>query len=268
MSTHCLAWRTVTTSVRAVAVILPLALSAGAHATEYLWTWTPASGGVNNAAGEIRSINASFDDVSNKLTWFASFGAVPGSPALKTDGFHLVLSPGPNPKGHAGELAIMYFDATAATPKMSVYGYNGFNGGSSFMDGSPGAGVQAPDMIKSSTDLTGVYELRNQLEADGSRTLGFSIDATAINNHIPLYPGSTPWTGAEFGSNIGVWFHTYAGSRFNYKANGYIWDYAKQKEGYIDLSNSATTAVPGPAAGLMGLTMLTGLRRRMKKARR
>lgn len=260
-----------TYGLKAVALMLPLALSAGAHATEYLWTWTPAVGGANNAAGEIRSVNASFDDVSNKLTWFANFGAVPGSPALRTDGFHLVLSPGPNPKGHAGELAIMYFDATGAAPKMTVYGYNGFNGGSSFMDGSPAAGVQAPDMIKSSTDLTGVFELRNRLEADGSRTLGFSIDATAINNHIPLYPGPggvADWTGAEFGSNIGVWFHSYAGSRFNYKANGYIWDYTKQKEGYLDLSNSPTTAVPGPAGGLMGLAMLGGLRRRMKKARK
>lgn len=241
---------------------------AAAQAQVKVWEW-PGGGG-NNAAGEIRKITATFNTITNQMTWHANFGPVPGSSSLKTDGFHLVVSPGANPKGHAGELAILYFDGSSAgSPKLTAYNYNGVNGNNSYLDGSQASGTQAPDKIKSSVaSMDWINSMTVRDEADGSRTLGFDIDATAINGHSPMYPGNTPWTGLEFGDKIGVWFHSYAGTVTSYGPDGYLSTLNMKKEGWLDLENQQTSTVPEPTTMAATGLFLAGLiaKKRRRKA--
>ncbi|MEQ1823329.1 MAG: PEP-CTERM sorting domain-containing protein [Fimbriimonadaceae bacterium] len=244
-------------------MLVGMSMVVAANAQVKLWNWNGQ--GANNGGGTINAITASFNTVTNRLTWRANFGNVPGTSA-KTDGFHLVLSPGANPKGHAGELAILYFDATGGSPKLTAYNYNGFNGNSSYYDGSPQSGNQTPDRIKSSVaSLDWVNSLTVTNEANGTRTLGFDIDATALNIHNPLYPGNSPWTGAAFGDKLGVWFHTYSGLNTTYSNNGYLSSLSRQCEGWLDLNDQTTQSVPEPASmAALGLGIAAVLRRRKK----
>lgn len=235
--------------------VLAVALAAAqSQASLYSWQWAPGVGTLNNGGGTLKAIDASFDTLTNTLTWYARFDHVPGYPTKKTDGFHLVLSPGPNPKGHSGELAIFYFDATASAPKMTVYGYNGQNADTSWKDGSQLPNTQAPDKIKSSLlDNSWIYDLKKQTNGDGTRTLGFSINAASINSHIPLWPGPdgpAEWTGAEFFNKIGVWFHWYSGSTFQYQ-DGWIKGLSHEKSGYLDGNNFRTVPEPCSVAAIL-----------------
>ncbi len=248
------------------------ALPRSAEAAFFSWTWLPGTGGtVNNGAGQLNRIDTSFDTATKRLTWFANFGQVGGG-GIQTQGFHLVLSPGPDPKGTQGELAIMYFDASGSgDPNMTCYAYNGLNAASSWYDGSDHSGTQPPDKIKSSLISTNwIYDRVKRVEADGTRTLGFSINAMDINSHIPLYPGPggvADWTGMEYGSHIGVWFHSYADLHVGYH-DGWISSLSFGHEGYLDGSGFRTVPEPAAFAGLAIAGFGLILRRRANKARR
>jgi hypothetical protein len=238
-----------------------LTVSASANATPFLWNWTApdsafkiANGGsfrytspegiaINDAAGVIESIDASFDPSSSVFSWSATFGGVPGHPGLDADGFTLALTGGPNPKGVDGELALLYFDASRPTPVLTAYGYNTKNNASSFYDGSKARGLQRPDRIFSSI-LDGGVSFLDTANPDGTHTLGFSLDASAINGHSPRYGNPDDWTGIEFGEDLGVWFHPVSGVSTKYR-HGYLnsWRYCTQ--GWFDGSNVPTTPEPG-----------------------
>ncbi len=104
--------------------------------TKFFYNWdgtidaADPTEGVDHSAGHINSVSTSFNSANNQLSYYANIGGA-GSP--QANGFWLAMSPGPNPKQQAGEIAIFYFDASqAGTPKLTVYGYNGVNGDNSW----------------------------------------------------------------------------------------------------------------------------------------
>lgn len=255
-------------TLRYLCGMVAIACLAGAvEAAEYQFDWTPASGGaVSNKGGEIQQIKSTYNTATNVLGWEATFGGVPDRPDLHTDGFWLALSPGPNPKGYAGELAIFYFDASSGTPKLTAYGYNGRNDQSSYYDGTSNNAIDTPDRILSSiNDPSFVLDIGAVDNGNGTRTLKFKVNATAIQNHNPAYPEVSPWTGASFGSQVGVWFHPTAGTGASY-VNGFLNSFTDQKQGYMDGENFTTTLVPEPAT-LFALSLgAAALMRRRRKS--
>ncbi len=244
---------------------IAIASSAGAaSASVWSWNWTPSAGGgfdvgVSHAAGEIKSVSATFDTSTLSFSWYATFGAVPGKSKWRTDGFTLAVNDGPNPKGHAGELALIYFDASRATPVVSIYGYNGLNSATSYYDGKPTSGTQTPDRILTTkTDMSWVSDLTNRLNADGTRTLGFTINVKDIKDYTPINlgpQGLSDWFGLGFDEKIGVWMHPFAKLNTSYNSAGYLTKWNRKREGYLDGRDFNT--VPEPAT--LGLVAMTGL---------
>lgn len=237
-----------------------MGLAGAAQATIYSWSFNPAAHTHNNSAGQILAVETSFDDASDVLTWSATFGAVPNS-GLTTNGFTLALTNGPNPKGQDGELALIYFDASTATVKLTAYAYNGVNSQTSHSDGSGAAGTQTPDRIVSSlgAEAGSVLALSATNNGDGTRTLAFSLDTTTLNGHSPLHAGSDPWTGAQYADHIGIWFHPVAGLASTYNANGFLSSWSAPRQGWLDLSNDSTTETPEPASLALLMLGLPGL---------
>jgi len=239
-----------------------VASCSSAHAAMFAWDWTrgqPVSAGISDAGGTIGGISTTFDTASNRFTWSVTFTD------QVTQGFALVLTSGPNPKGHAGELAIVYFDNTnMASPRVSVYNYNGLNTLTSYKDGNASAGNQAPDRITNTTLEGPAFESVTAVDANGKRTLSFAMDATSVNLHDPLYPNpqGNDWTGLAYGSKMGIWFHPLKNLTTAYNTSGYLTNWSGT-QGWMDGNNISTREVPAPgAAALAGLGGLLAARRR------
>ena len=252
------------TSAIAASIITATAGTAGAAI--YQWNWQvgdTGSYGLNNRGGTFESITSTYNTVTNALTWDVTFSD------QITDGFTLALNDGPNPKGHAGELALLYVDVTDTNdPRMLAYAYNGQNTNKSYIDGDGNApGHQTPDDIVDADDRNGsgwINSLTVEDTPDGKRRIFFDIDATVLNSTTPMYPGSTPWFGMGFGEKLGVWFHPYKSLDTEYNpANGLLTKW-KGRGGWFDGGNIDTTVVPapGPVALLAGAGLLAGSRRR------
>ncbi len=163
---------------------------------------------------------------------------------------------------------MFYFDGSSGTPTLSAYAYNGVNCASSAYDGSPLSGKQTPDTIASSLLDNSWINALTFNTGGGITTLGFDIDASVINNHVPLYPGPngpSEWTGAAFGEQIGVWFHQFAGVSTGY-TNGYLSSFGASRQGWLDGSNFQTSVVPLPPAALLGGAGLVGFLVRRRRA--
>jgi hypothetical protein len=254
-----------------LALIIGLASAAMASsaADAGFWRWN-----YNNPSHAwFKSMTAEFDPSSNRFKWDFTSGT-------SVNGYWLVLSPGPNPKGHAGELAILYLDARSLTangtitPKLTVYNYNGLNGITSYMDGNPAlGGNQTPDRIFSSLnpDTTGTIMQLSATDTGTTRRFVVELDASIIQSHTPLYPNpaGNDWTGVSFGPQMGTWFHPTAGLNTSYGTDpsnpnfNYLTNFTYTAQASFDTTNLATQWVPAPGAiALLGLAGLVGARRR------
>ncbi len=250
-----------------VAVIAGTCIGSAASAGTYSWNWNvgdPGTSGMSNGGGNIESIFASYDTSSKQLTWNTTFSN------QVARGYTLAVNKGPNPKGHAGELALIYFDAESlSSPKLSVYAYNGKNLQNSWLDGNGNAGGnQTPDLIKGKNDTSYIVNIEAK-NVGTKRQFNLTIDTSAINAHNPMYPsGDNDWTGAQFAEKLGLWFHPVRGLDASYYSNGALkkWDITNQ--GWLDMADCDTDhmeAVPLPTAGAMVTAALfgfAGIRRR------
>ncbi len=242
------------------------AFGADAVADRFEWTWNrgdPGNYGLNDRAGKFRSIQASFDDQTNELHWRLTFDDD------ETDGLTLVLSDGDNPKGHAGELAILYIDASDDDDlRMTAYAYNGRNARFSFRDGDGTRdGDQTPDVIHTALDTSWIRSFSVTEDDDDRLTFDFTIDASTINSHVPMYPDDDdPWFGIGWGERLGIWLHTYEDLDSEYNDDGLLteWDY--EHRGWFDGTDFVTMVpvpMPAPAAmGLVGFGLIASRRRR------
>ncbi|MBS1706937.1 MAG: PEP-CTERM sorting domain-containing protein [Armatimonadetes bacterium] len=248
------------------------ATAANAHLTDCQYHAIILDNPVQNSdAGKINQIKASNKVDGTDLAFYANFDQASNN--KKANGFWLVLSPGPNPKGKAGELAIFYFDASnTSSPVLTSYVYNGVNGDNSFNNGN---GVGGPaDKIVSSKNLTNwIKDLTVKDEANGTRTLGFRIDPTVVNGYNPMYNQGVPYTGAKFDQKIGIWFHPVNGLETKYGVDGFLTKFAYAKQGWYDspdgglTTQCSTDPVPEPASmAALGLGVASILRRKSRKA--
>jgi hypothetical protein len=254
-------------------------IATSANADFFRWDYTRGNAlpnsGINDNGGRVQSIRAEYDPTSKRFLWDVSYDVS----SRNTNGYWLVVSPGPNPKGHPGELAMIYLDASALgddqtiTPKVTVYNYNSLNNASSFQDGSPAGGIQTPDRIFSSLSPVPVNTVINSSATDLGNTRRFvlELDASAINAHSPMYPNpnGNDWTGVEFGAHIGVWFHSVAGLNAQYGTDpsaadfNYLTRFDRAHEGWLDGRDFETQLIPAPGAfALMGLGVLVAGRRK------
>lgn len=256
--------RTITTTM--IALLAAATTTGIANASLYEWDWTPASTdgsnlGYNSYGGDINTIHGEFNTTTQTLKWLVNYK---NESHFDPEGFTLALNNGPNPKGHAGELALIYFDATRSNPVLTAYGYNGQNSTSTFYDGSQNAGIQTPDLIGSSrSSASWIIDMIDRREADNSITLGFEIDASAINGHTPMHPGPggiSDWFGMGFDDHLGIWMHSFRGLETSYAGN-YLTQWDAKKEGWLDGSDFTTVPEPGTLC-LLALGGWTLVRRR------
>ncbi len=187
------------------------------------------------AAGDIKNVNTQYNETTKELTF-----SVTVEPTA--DGFTLALNDGPNPKGHGGEMALFYFDASnAGTPVVTAYNYNGQNIQTSWKDGSGANGTQAPDQILSSLLNAGAFgSITSTTDASGNKVFSFSVDASILQNHNPTYGNASDWSGAEFGNEIGIWLHPVNELESSYE-NGYLTQWDIDSQSYYDTSFKDTT---------------------------
>lgn len=229
---------------------------AGAANAGVVWQYNPtgaqfatdASDGVNPAAGNVSGVNAAFDTNLQKFTWNVSFD---DGVAKNTQGYWLVVGPGPVPRGTADEYAIIYFDArNLAAPEVSVYRYNGLNDASSYINP---ADLLATTRAAGQTTITA-----SASQTATARTFNLMINAATIN---ALFPGQVPdWKGIKFGNEIGFWFHPVANEVTSYSGNNLTF-FGGSPIGWYDGAHVRTIPAPG-AAVLAGLAGLVAVRRR------
>lgn len=221
-------------------------MASPAQAVTFHYDWTEADGlyengqkvlSVNDRQGDYDAVSVSYDDNSSLLSWSSSFTQVGNH---QIDGGWLVLSDGPNPKQHDKEFAIFYLDASDVNDtKLTAYAYNGQNSSNSWK----------------SNEFLGSWDNAIQVEDNGDeRTISFELDASGLN----AADVSDSWKGAQFGENIGIWFH--AGNRTNaeYNADGSLSSFNTKAAWFDNTKAMETTAVPEPMT-TAGLALMGGV---------
>jgi hypothetical protein len=176
-----------------------------------------AQGAAGQAGGALGAayggLNLTYTPALNNLRITSSFtNNVP-------DAFWLAVSPGPNPKGNASELAVIYVDMRAN--RYAAYNYNGVNGSDSYIGGTLLA-----------SGATNAMRIGNNYS--------FALNVNNINNG-PLN-ANAGWTGMEFSNQAGVWYHFFDGS-ITFNNNGTVRSLNAVSQGWSDISNGNTTTV-------------------------
>jgi len=241
-------------------VLVIAAAAAPAMASNRIFNFTRGMAGdygINDGGGRVDTFTNTYNTATRQFSFSVTYQN------QITEGFWLAVSPGPNPKGHSGELAMIYFNASnPANITASIYAYNGLNGPSSWQDGTARAGVQTPDFIGAL--VNGVNANMARTDAAGRRTLSVSFNASSIQSHLPLDPidrARNEWTGVSFNTSYGIWFHSVAGLQSTTDGSGRLTSWSFNQEGWIDGQNFTTIPTPG-AAALLGLGALAAGRRR------
>ncbi|MEQ8850272.1 MAG: hypothetical protein RIB32_00655 [Phycisphaerales bacterium] len=227
----------------------------------WMFNWTRPQPTVGYTDDGGRAINATtmYNDVTGELyyqmTWSDQI----------SDGLSLVLSPGEYPSD-AGRFAVLMLDYTdTGDIKGNVFAYNASNDPkSSIIDGTDHiAGNQAPDKILSTeSGDTSWFTGATIDDAFGMRTLSLSINTNLINAHSPLYDGRfgpVDWLGMQYGAEMGIWAHSFAGLTTNYAADGFLDQWDADAEGFFDGTFIPTTDITPPAPGTAALLAFGGI---------
>lgn len=222
-----------------------------AQAEFHRFMWYPPLNVGNQVAGRASYFDILFNKDDNNFKFYVVIEKKNG---VLPNAFQIAVNSGPNPRLKAGELAFFYFDASNPTDiKLTVYGHNGINM-EDWQDGSEQVGIQPPDKIFSTEAPAGgpqnpagwIKELAYLNDGDKAIFL-MNIDATLINSHVPLYPGAPgeDWTGIQFGSKLGMWFHPIVDVTSAYGADGFLSAWSRRIVGWYDTANQ-TTGMAGP----------------------
>ena len=222
-----------------------LVCSQAVSATIFLFDDPNAANYDGGTVQDLNTVSGSYDDSAQQFGWNATFNTDP----TPVTAFWLVVSGGPNPKGHAGEMAIIYGDLVNNIA--TTYLYHGQNNSNSWVN--PAAFIQSDAGALTST----------------SNSFSLDLDVSAINALLPPNVAND-YTGVSFGDKIGIWFHVSTGTNnsgnpFEYDNNGRITNYSVGSQGWYDRGNVTTTSVPEPMTLLLmgvGLLGLAGRRRR------
>lgn len=227
------------------------------------WTWERGDTNFSDGGGRLERVETTFNSGTQELTFSVEFSN------QVTDGFTLAINDGPNPKGHAGELALVYFDASNTEDvRISAYAYNGKNTQTSYKDGAPQGGTQTPDQIATNSGSAARSGFASGSVADledGGRVLTMTLNTGPLNSHSPLHPGpggAEEWFGIGFDELLGIWFHPVQNLTSSYDPSGYLSDW-NGNQGYLDTENKLTVPAPGSIAlaGFGGL-LFSARRRR------
>jgi len=188
----------------------------------------------SDGAGDIKNVSTSYNKDTSAFTFSMKVED-------SAEGFTVALNNGANPKGHGGEMALFYFDATGSEPIVNVYAYNGLNTQTSWSDGGKEAGVQPADKILTSLAADSPFtSITVETNANGEKIMSFSMDATSILNHNPAYGPDGEWSGMSFDEAIGVWLHPTTGLTTEYGDDGYLTQWVPGKQSWYDSSYEAT----------------------------
>ncbi len=226
----------------------------GSSNPQKLFTFSADTPPGSDNGGDIEHVETSFNETTNEFT----FELVVSDPHSRmTEGFTVAINDGPNPKSHGGEMALFYFDASGDEPIVSAYGYNGENDFSSAFDGSSASGTQTPDRIVTSLATDNPFtEISSSINAEGQHVFTFSMDASVIVEHDPLFGSGEDWTGVSFDDQMGMWLHPMADLETSYDDNGFLsqWDYGAQ--GWFDNTNAPTAMTLVDGGGLEAIDVL------------
>ncbi|MCB9850172.1 MAG: hypothetical protein H6817_05655 [Phycisphaerales bacterium] len=219
----------------------------GSGGSAYQWDWDPGQPEVwyGTAAGEWESVHGEYNATTQKFVWEVVFSN------QVTEGMTFVVNNGPMPENVESVWVMFFLDATdMGNLKLLAYTYNGRNDRSSWYDGDPiTAGSQGGDLVASSLiDASFINEL-SVTDFGGKRKFRFSIDASGINSHVPLFPNhdGLPYQGVKFDGGIGMWLGAYVQLATSYNM-GRLTQWAHvSPNGYFDTGHLDTefSCTPG-----------------------
>lgn len=204
------------------------------NAFEMVYTYSVNNPAGSDAGGDIKNVTTSYSESTDDFAFSMTIGP-------ESQGFTLALNGGPNPKGHEGEMALVYFDASGAEPVITIYSYNGQNTQTSWQDGAGAPGIQAPDAIISSLAHPELFDyITVTTDGSGNKVFSFALDATVLQTHDPVYGPDGEWTGVAFGDQIGMWLHPVSGLTTDYNSDGFLSEWSSTGQGWFDTSYQAT----------------------------
>ena len=156
--------------MKTVFAAIALCTLAGTASAGLTYGWNYNGPGQNNTAGTPQ-IQSTFNTANDVFTWNVQFA---DGVSKDTDGYWLVVSPGPNPKNHQHEFGIIYFDASNINNvKATIYRYNGQNSDNSFQN--PGQLLastlnSSADIVTATASQTGSISLHRAFTSSSSES--------------------------------------------------------------------------------------------------